>query len=160
MHSLLSFLPARLTRRLIHGAALLRHAHTLGVRVLVRDASGYVLLVRHTYLPGWYFPGGGVDVGETLSEAARREIFEETGITARSEPVLLGLYHNRETTRRDHVALFEIAEWTPPSRSPVPNAEIAEARFFSPLALPADVTSATRRRLDEIAGHLAPSAIW
>lgn len=160
MHSLLSLLPARLTRHLIHGAALLRHAHTLGVRVILRDASGYVLLVRHTYLPGWYFPGGGVDVGETLAEAAVRETFEETGIIARSEPVLLGLYHNRETTRRDHVALFEIAEWDPPSRSPVPNSEIAEARFFSPAALPADITSATLRRLEERAGRMAPSAIW
>lgn len=160
MHSLLSLLPARFTRHLIYGAALLRHAHTLGVRVILRDASGYVLLVRHTYLPGWYFPGGGVDVGETLAEAAVRETFEETGIIARSEPVLLGLYHNRETTRRDHVALFEIAEWDPPSRSPVPNGEIAEARFFSPAALPADITSATLRRLDERAGRMAPSAIW
>ncbi|WP_439528976.1 NUDIX domain-containing protein [Pannonibacter sp.] len=160
MHFLLSLLPARFTRRLIHGAALLRHAHTLGVRVILRDASGYVLLVRHTYLPGWYFPGGGVDVGETLAEAAVRETFEETGIIARSEPVLLGLYHNRETTRRDHVALFEITEWDPPSRSPVPNSEIAEARFFSPVALPADITSATLRRLDERAGRMAPSAIW
>ncbi|NBN76862.1 NUDIX domain-containing protein [Microvirga tunisiensis] len=160
MQFLLSMLPARLTRRIIHGAALVRHAHTLGVRVIVRDAAGYVLLVRHTYLPGWYLPGGGVDVGETLSEAAAREIFEETGIRARGEPVLLGLYHNRETTRRDHVALFELPDWDPPTRSPVPNAEIAEARFFAPDQLPPDITSATARRLDELAGRMARSALW
>ena len=44
----------------------LTRAKTLGVRVLVQAEAGRVLLVRHTYLDGWYLPGGGVDGGETL----------------------------------------------------------------------------------------------
>ena len=44
----------------------------LGVRlILIQD--GQVLLVKHTYQPFWYFPGGLVQRGETLAQAAMRE---------------------------------------------------------------------------------------
>ncbi len=50
----------------------------MGVRVMMLQ-DGRVWLVRQTYMPGWFMPGGGIKKSETLDEAARREAREETG---------------------------------------------------------------------------------
>ncbi len=52
--------PKRFLVRLLHVYFRLRRGMTLGVRGLVVDGEGRVLLVEHTYLPGWWLPGGGV----------------------------------------------------------------------------------------------------
>ena len=44
----------------------------MGVRVMMME-NGKVWLVRQTYMPGWFMPGGGLKKGETLEQAARRE---------------------------------------------------------------------------------------
>lgn len=46
----------------------------------VRDAAGRVLLVQRRDDRNWELPGGRLDVGETLAEAAARETAEEAGI--------------------------------------------------------------------------------
>lgn len=160
MIGFLKWLPRSLTKRLIHLAALLRNAQTLGVRVVVFDGDGRVLLVRHSYLPGWYLPGGGVDVGEPAPEAACRELMEETGLEAASRPELLGFFHNRRASRRDHVAFYRISRWEIADPARVPNREIVEMGFFAPNALPEDVTPSTRQRLLELAGETEVSPIW
>ena len=63
-----------------------------------------VLLVRRAQAPSqnlWAIPGGRVEIGETLQEAAEREIFEETGITIRArEPVYTFDYIERDGSAR------------------------------------------------------------
>jgi len=57
------------------------------VRVVLTDADGRLLLLHITepQHPGvddcWELPGGGIDPGETLTQAAQRELVEETGLT-------------------------------------------------------------------------------
>ncbi len=70
----------RLISRLITLAALVQRPMTLGVRGLVIDRAGRVLLVRHTYVEGYYLPGGGVEGGETLERALTRELVEEANV--------------------------------------------------------------------------------
>jgi 8-oxo-dGTP pyrophosphatase MutT (NUDIX family) len=59
----------------------------LAGRVLVIDAGGRVLLLHgfdpaRPQEPYWFTIGGGAEPGESLAEAAARELFEETGISA------------------------------------------------------------------------------
>ena len=51
---------------------------TLGVRVLIVRGDE-VLLIQHSYQPGWFIPGGLVERGEALEQAAQREAHEEVG---------------------------------------------------------------------------------
>ena len=152
-----------LTGRLIHFALPLVKLRSrfkglsLGVRAWVRDEQGRMLLIRHSYVPGWHFPGGGVEYGETAAEAVRRELVEEGGVALHGEPRLVGLYRNPEWTAGNHVAFFDTGGWRPcPHRWGV---EIEAVEFFAPDALPADVHGSVRRRLAERDGA-APSALW
>lgn len=121
---------------------------TLGVRVVARDAEGRVLLVRHTYLAGWWLPGGGVDRGETAAQAAVRELREETGLIARVEPRLISVHSNERFFRGDHVLVFQIDAWDQGQRTS--HGEIAEVAWFPADRLPDDVNRASRARLSEI----------
>jgi len=59
--------------------------------VVLRDADGRVLLMRRAHEETWGIPGGGVEPGESWSEAALRECREETGWQARIDS-LQGVY--------------------------------------------------------------------
>ncbi|UQI46696.1 NUDIX domain-containing protein [Streptomyces sp. HU2014] len=55
----------------------------LGALVLVRDDAGRILLVKPTYRSGWVLPGGAAHQGESIADAAARELAEETGLVRR-----------------------------------------------------------------------------
>ncbi|MEC9343150.1 MAG: NUDIX domain-containing protein [Pseudomonadota bacterium] len=148
-----------LLSRGFHAALMLRRSLTLGVRGLIEDADGAVLLVRHTYVKGWHFPGGGVDPGETVAEALAREVAEETALRLTTPPELLGVYLNRRLGSRDHVMFFRCRDWERKSAFS-PDLEIADARFFPRDALPHDLSRGTKRRFDELDGTAAISSEW
>ena len=132
---------------------------TLGVRGVVVDDQGRVLLVRHTYTPGWHFPGGGVERGETCGLALRRELREEAGIEAADSAMeLVSVHHNHAFFPNDHVLVYRIREWT---QGPIAErGEIAERRFVDPRNPPAEISTGTKRRLDELFGGAARSEFW
>lgn len=138
---------------------LVTRGMTLGVRGVVLDREGRVLLIRHGYTPGWHFPGGGVEVGETLLTSLARELDEEAGITITGEPVLHGVFHQKAFSRRDHVAVFVVRDfnWSGPRAA---NREITECGFFPLDDLPEATSPGTRRRLAEILDGQAVSQDW
>ena len=61
-----------------------------GVRVIVKDEKGRVLLVcqRHEGRDIWMLPGGAIEEGENAVEAAKREVLEETGLSISVEELI------------------------------------------------------------------------
>ena len=146
-------------RRVFHLYWRLVRSMTLGVRAVVLDADNKVFLVKHSYVTGWYLPGGGVEVGETFLEALRRELVEEGRIELTGEPVLHGLFFNGHVSRRDHVAVYIVRQFRQ-DRLPTPNHEIIDCGFYDAAALPAETTQGTRLRIAEVLDGKSPIATW
>jgi 8-oxo-dGTP pyrophosphatase MutT (NUDIX family) len=135
------------------------HRLTLGARVMVVDGDK-ILLIRHTYVPGWQFPGGGVSPGESIETAGARETLEETGYKVTGPMELFGLYHNHSrVTDRDHVA-FYIARNFEKAFDRKPDREIAEIGWFDRRRLPDTVTPATSQRIDEFFDKVERRDTW
>jgi len=105
---------------------------------IIRD--GHVLVARRARAPAlgiWTLPGGVVEAGETLTEALKREVVEETGMVV--EPVALA--GHREVVVRDDdgqvsrhfVILCFATRWI--KGEPKLNEELAEARWLRPAEL-------------------------
>ena len=131
---------------------------TAGVRILCADQANRVLLVRHSYLPGWHLPGGGIGRGETLAKAALRELWEETGVRGVEVDRLLGTYSRVRPHHTNFISVLVVREWQ--QETPPETWEIAESGFFDVNALPPDTTDATSRRIREFLGQDDISLDW
>jgi ADP-ribose pyrophosphatase YjhB (NUDIX family) len=146
-------------QRIFLAYSRLTRGMTLGVRaVLLQDKK--VVLVRHTYVSGWYLPGGGVEVGESTADALTREIAEEAGAALTGPAELFGIYRNAHADLRDHVALYVCRAWERHGKLKIPNREILASELFPLDALPADTSSGTRARLREVFNGEPPSPDW
>jgi ADP-ribose pyrophosphatase len=98
--------------------------------------DGCVLMVRRGQPPAenlWAIPGGNVEIGETLQEAAEREILEETGVQIRaSKPIYTFDVIDRDVTGkvRFHYVIVDLAaEYV--LGEPSPGDDALEARWVS-----------------------------
>ena len=120
---------------------------TYGVEIAVFDA-GKVLLIKRRDFQVWALPGGGIDAGESVAQAAVRETREETGLEVELQH-LVGVY-SRPTWCQggDHDLLF--------SARPVGGELIKEGDetldvgFFAPDALPKPFVYWHRQRIDDV----------
>ena len=146
------------TRPLFFAHARASRGMTLGVRGVAVDAAGRVLLVKHTYLHGWWLPGGGVERGQTAEDALIREMHEEAGVIVDGRPTLVSVHSNERHFRGDHVLVYRIDRFTLTDRTS--HGEIAEVGWFDPAALPEDTHRATRARLGEIFSGAVGTTDW
>jgi 8-oxo-dGTP pyrophosphatase MutT (NUDIX family) len=87
----------------------LTRPETKGVRVIIQNAKGEFLLVKHVYDPYYYLPGGGIKKHETPERAALREIREEVGIELDFQPLkFFGIYTNNQEYKKDTIYVFSV----------------------------------------------------
>ncbi len=120
----------------------------LGSRIFVVNEEGRFLLFHFKYGDGalygqemWAIPGGGIDPGETPAEAARRELFEETGITVDDVGPLLGeweypmrLVRGEMVLQHDYYFRVEVKgrpEMAREGQTAIEKKYLAEARWWS-----------------------------
>jgi ADP-ribose pyrophosphatase YjhB (NUDIX family) len=70
------------------------------VNVLIENEAGEILMIRRSDNGNWAIPGGAIDLGESLIQAAKRETLEETGIECEINGVI-GIY-----TDPKHIVLY------------------------------------------------------
>lgn len=129
---------------------------TLGVRILLIDDEK-VILVKHSYEPGWFLPGGGVKRGETLEQAVCREAAEECGAELHVVQ-FIGTYHNFSAYKSDHVSLFLSEDFSLQEKS---DPEIEKVSAFPVDQLPGDTTPGSRRKITAYTnGSLQSSGMW
>ena len=134
----------KLAHRLLKAYWFVVRPLNMGVKLmLIQDET--ILLVKHTYQPGWFLPGGGVKRGEMIEQAAYREAAEEVGATL-DHLQFFGLYTGFQQYKSDHIAVFLSNKF---SVAGPQDYEIEAYHFFALDNLPPDTSPACQRRITE-----------
>ena len=138
------------------GSAL--RVRTRGVKVMLFNGAGEVMLIRNSYgrTDLWVFPGGGMRPFESAAAAAAREVREELKCEVAGLR-FVSSHFSRAEGKRDTIRLFHALALGEPE---VDGFEVEEARFFPLDALPGRTSPATRRRIEEYRGKRAPDGLW
>lgn len=117
----------------------------VGVGVVIRGSGGTILLEKRRDCGWWGLPGGKVEPGESLVDAAVREVREETGLAVEITQ-LIGVYSDpagRIVTYPDNGDVVQLVDVVVGARvlsgSLMGSQESEEVRFFSPSQLPEEI---------------------
>ncbi|WP_395110276.1 NUDIX hydrolase [Actinomadura sp. SCN-SB] len=107
------------------------------VNVVVENDNGEILMIRRTDNDNWAVPGGAIDLGESVSQAAVRETREETGIDCEitgivgiySDPKHLIHYTSNDEVRQEFSILLTAR---PLGGEPTPSDESREVHWIAP----------------------------
>ena len=123
-----------------------------GASVIVENASGEVLLLRRADTGDWCYPGGAVELYEQTEAAARRELLEETGLTA-GKLILFGVFSGPQNAfiypNGDRVSNVDIVYVCHDFEGELQaeEGEASELRFFKKDSLPEDLFPPTAQVL-------------
>ncbi len=116
-----------------------RPALTVDVAIVTREAVPRVLLIRRKKEPfaaSWALPGGFVEENERLSDAARRELLEETGVTACDLEQLYTAGDPGRDPRGWTVSVVYLAQVEPNAVKPIAADDAEAVGWFALSALP------------------------
>jgi 8-oxo-dGTP diphosphatase len=133
-----------------------RPAVTVDIVIVTREAKPRVLLIRRKHAPfegKWALPGGFVDMDEPLEAAARRELYEETGVRTGTLRQLQTFGDPQRDPRGRTISVVYLAEVNPGDVKPEAADDAAAVAWFSLRRPPqlafdhAEILAAARRRL-------------
>jgi len=125
-----------------------------GVRAILLNEAGDVLLQRRTDMPVWGLPSGSVELDESALDALEREVAEETSLRVlEAEPMALYCGPSQRFTypNGDEIQCFAVAfivrRWEGQPRAD--GVEGSEVRFFPLSKLPEDLAPVHRQTLED-----------
>ena len=124
----------------------------VGASVIVENEKGEVLLQRRADNHCWGYAGGSVELDEVVEEAARRELYEETGLVA-GKMTLFGVFSGKEThyiyPNGDEVSNVDIVFLCKEYSGSLicQESEVEELRFFAAADLPENLSPPIRKPL-------------
>lgn len=123
------------------------------VDALIYDERRGIVLVRRKNTPlGWALPGGFVDYGESVEQAAIREAKEETGLDVLLTG-LLGVYSDPARDPRGHTISTVFTATARDPEALVAGDDAADAVFFPLAALPHDIVFDHGKIIEDFVKH-------
>lgn len=114
---------------------------TPGVRALITDEAGRILLIRRRDNQRWALPAGGLELDESILDCLRREVNEETGLTVLDATVIaiyseprFSVINAAGEAQQKLTIVFHVLQWSGTLQTETE--ETIDARFFAEDDLP------------------------